>query len=55
MYFFSLGCVAIFASVVKIITKFQTSEVLLYFPNAFLAAVETSYSATVDLLVTNIE
>jgi len=47
MYFVSLGCPVIFAWVVQIITILQTSEVLPYFPKAFIEAVET-YSTPID-------
>jgi len=55
MYSVSLCCLVIFVWVVQIITILQTSEVLLYFPKTFIAAVETPYSTPVDLLVTDTE
>ena len=55
MYSVNLSCLVISAWVVQIIAILQTSEVLLYFPKSFRAAVETSYSTAVDLLVTDTE
>jgi len=55
MYSVSVGCLVIFAWVVQFIAILQTSGVLMCFPKTFLAAVETSYSTPVDLLVTDTE